>query len=1449
MLILISGTLPVWADPGVVTMPPPDTPTLNLPVDQDTILVSELPVLLDWSDVADIGTYEAQVFFAEPVEGDEPIPFKSKVLIDSEFEIPTEELLDLLAEDSDSTFHWRVRAVNVDGPSDWSEVWEFTISQVNEPPTFNTDDPNFPIDGTEIDELALLEFSVTATDPEGGTITYAIDADSEAAGMSLDPETGAFSWMPTEEQGPGEFMVTFTATDDGNPAASVDTTISIFVLEVNSAPELTVISNVTTRPDTVLSFTAMATDADIPANELAFSLSGGEDGMEINPATGEFSWTPADTGQFVVTVIVTDNGMPPLSDSAEVSIVVTGNAPPVYNTEDPNFPVDGTEVDELVPLEFSVTATDPDGGTVTYAIDEDSEAAGMSLDPETGAFTWTPTEEQGPGEFMVTFTATDDGDPAASTDTTITIFVLEVNEAPVLTVNSNVSALPDEELTFTAIATDPDIPANELVFSLSGGEDGMEINPATGEFSWTPAETGEFVVTVIVTDNGMPPLSDSTQVTIQVSGNAPPTFNNNDPNFPVDGTEIDELATLEFSVTATDPEGGTVTYAIDEDSEAAGMSLDPETGAFLWVPTEEQGPGEFMVTFTATDDGDPAASTDTTITLFVLEVNVAPELTVNSNATTKPNEELTFTAMATDVDIPANELVFSLSGGEDGMEINPATGEFSWTPADTGQFVVTIIVTDNGVPALSDSATVTIQVSGNEPPTFNTDDLDFPADGSEIDELMALEFSVTATDPEGGNVTYALDAESIAAGMQFDGETGAFSWIPSEEQGPDSYQLTFTATDDGTPNTSRDTTITILVNEVNMAPVLDDIATQTAFPGDPITFTATASDGDIPENNLVFSLIDAQPGMEINPASGEFSWVMTEGGPFQVTVTVTDDGDLPLSDSQVVTIIAPPSAPQTLSLAFCSTESTSLLEWAAVPADGYLIEIDTDPGFPAPELTIQTGQTSIEAPLGGLKVNTVYYWRVAAEINGVRGAASTPLPFRRWPATIQLGHTLAFPKATESADFRMVSIPGQSQGISVASTFPGQTPLEDWRVYTDDAEDVAYPIYLQQVDSETGTGELFFRPGRGFWALSTSAWEVGAQDLPSVTLDASTSRFFEIPLFQGNSTVDARWTMIGNPFDFPVLWQDIVDANPITGDDVLWDWTSNGYVAATVLEPYKGYYFFNRDNNPTLQMPCYLEPADGAASEAAEEESMPLVLSLKSVTETGEESQSSVSIGWHDEAESNLDAHDRFMPPAFFESYRITLVNENLGTQYPYLDREFRPATDESQTFDLELKSVPGERSTFEVQGIESLDHAEVYLFDLVEGRSYDLRDNPIVSVEPEGEVSRYRLALGDASFIADQQDKLIPEVFTLKQSYPNPFVAQTTVEFSMPEQKFVELEVYNVLGQRVRTLLAEEKEVGFHRVVWDGTNDVGDPVASGIYMYVFRTDSFQKTQKLVRVR
>ena len=1313
---------------------PPDSIQLILPLDQDSILVSELPVVLQWQPDAVAGTYEAQVFFDVPAPGDEPIPFKAKVFIDPSFEIPTQELLDVIAASGDSTFHWRVRGRNADGEGPWSEVWQFTITEIedNQAPEYTIE---LDADDRTTDELVPLEFVITADDPDGDSITYTLDQASIDAGMMLDPETGEFTWTPDESQGPGTYEVQITATDDGMPPAASDTTITLIVNEVNLAPELAAIPDTTIEAGTELTFTAVATDEDLPANTLTYSLDGAEPGMDIDPLEGTFTWVPADTGQFVVTVIVTDDGDPALSDSVEVTIQVTGepsdNLPPEYTFD---LDADDRTTDELVPLEFVITADDPDGDSITYTLDQASIDAGMMLDPETGEFTWTPDESQGPGTYEVQITATDTGMPPAVSDTTITLIVNEVNLAPELAAIPDTTIEAGTELTFTAVATDEDLPANTLTYSLDGAEPGMDIDPLEGTFTWVPADTGQFVVTVIVTDDGDPALSDSIEVTIQVTGepsdNLPPEY-----TFDLDADDrtTDELVPLEFVITAEDAEGDSIVYMLDQASIDLGMVLDPETGEFTWTPDESQGPGTYEVQITATDTGMPPAVSDTTITLNVNEVNLAPELAVVTNVNAVLGQELGLLAVAQDADIPGNELIFSLEGAEPGMAIDQ-NGSFTWIPQALGEFTVTIVVTDDGEPALSDSSVVTITVmqedqGSNSPPVFT---FTFEADDLTTDELVALDFVITAEDADGDAIAFSLDQASIDAGMVLDPVTGAFTWTPSELQGPGSFDVQVTATDNGTPQAASTTTITLIVNEVNLPPELAAIGNLSGFAGDPVFFTATATDPDVPANELTFSLANAEPGMTIDPQSGLFNWTIAEGDLFTVTVVVTDNGIEALSDSQEVEIAvfaSPPTITQSeiLSSSFCSIESTSLLQWAAVQADSFLVEIDTDPLFGSPDITTRTANISLDAPLGNLDTDVVYYWRVSSEIAGRSGVPSPPQPFRRWPVTIQVQHTLNFPKATESGDFRMISVPGQSGQISVASTFPGQTPSDDWRVYTDDSEVVAYPIYLSLVDPN----ELAFRPGRGFWALSTSSWQVPAQQIPSATLDAQTSSFFAIPLSQGATEADARWTMIGNPFDFPVRWQDILDANVISGDDELWEWVGDRYIASPVMEPYKGYYFFNRDNNPVLNMPCYLEPADdlvGAPQVSSEHEG--LVLSVQNPLDQESSIPSTINIGWHEDASAALDGRDQFVPPAFFEPYRLTLINEDLQRAYPYLKTEYRKSIDEAQVFNIELKSEPGERYLIQAAGIDALVMQEVFLFDMATGQAFDLQENSEVYLE-----------------------------------------------------------------------------------------------------------------------
>jgi len=85
--------------------------------------------------------------------------------------------------------------------------------------------------------------------------------------------------------------------------------------------------------------------------------------------------------------------------------------------------------------------------------------------------------------------------------------------------------------------------------------------------------------------------------------------------------------------------------------------------------------------------------------------------------------------------------------------------------------------------------------------------------------------------------------------------------------------------------------------------------------------------------------------------------------------------------------------------------------------------------------------------------------------------------------------------------------------------------------------------------------------------------------------------------------------------------------------------------------------------------------------------------------------------------------------------------------------------------------------------------------------------------------------------------------------NFPNPFNPSTTFKFALPQGTEVKLEIYNILGRRVRTVADGYYETGTHRVVWDGKNESGREVASGIYFARFKTADFETSKKMVVVK
>lgn len=103
--------------------------------------------------------------------------------------------------------------------------------------------------------------------------------------------------------------------------------------------------------------------------------------------------------------------------------------------------------------------------------------------------------------------------------------------------------------------------------------------------------------------------------------------------------------------------------------------------------------------------------------------------------------------------------------------------------------------------------------------------------------------------------------------------------------------------------------------------------------------------------------------------------------------------------------------------------------------------------------------------------------------------------------------------------------------------------------------------------------------------------------------------------------------------------------------------------------------------------------------------------------------------------------------------------------------------------------------------------------------------------------------------YVSLKKQSVAPKSFALLNSYPNPFNARTVISYTLPRATDVKLQIFNVLGQRVKVLLDEHQSAGYRSVVWDGKNDEGVDLSSGIYFYRLQTKSYSDSKKMVLIR
>ncbi|QRQ99883.1 malectin domain-containing carbohydrate-binding protein [Dyadobacter sandarakinus] len=337
--------------------------------------------------------------------------------------------------------------------------------------------------------------------------------------------------------------------------------------------------------------------------------------------------------------------------------------------------------------------------------------------------------------------------------------------------------------------------------------------------------------------------------------------------------------------------------------------------------------------------------------------NVEPELAAIGNKAATVGRALTFTASATDANTGQTK-TYSLTDAPAGASINATTGAFTWTPTTAGTFTFTVKVTDNGTPALSDQETITVTVAEAPAPTairINAGGAAYLASGNR--QFIADTYfggtdrtgSIATTDIQNTTDDALYLSERSSAGFTYSIPVNNGNWtvvlhfaetyyttngtgkrrfnvdmegsrkltnydiFAKAGGGLRAVQETFdVAVADGTLNINflagaanlpKVSAIEVMPKtaEVNVAPELASIGNKTVTLGQPVSFTAAATDANAGQTKT-FSLVNQPAGAAINGTTGAFTWTPAAAGTFTFTVRVTDNGTPALSDEESITV-------------------------------------------------------------------------------------------------------------------------------------------------------------------------------------------------------------------------------------------------------------------------------------------------------------------------------------------------------------------------------------------------------------------------------------------------------------------------------------------------------------------------------------------------------------------
>ena len=423
---------------------------------------------------------------------------------------------------------------------------------------------------------------------------------------------------------------------------------------------------------------------------------------------------------------------------------------------------------------------------------------------------------------------------------------------------------------------------------------------------------------------------------------------------------------------------------------------------------------------------------------------------------------------------------------------------------------------------------------------------------------------------------------------------------------------------------------------------------------------------------------------------------------------------------------------------------------------------------------------------------------------------------------------LPSPQQLEERRYRMISLPLEISGQQVMDQLSddyGQYNVSQWRLFR----------YIDGAYVEGPALPATFSPGEAFWLIT----EQGRSFSVSGGISTNTAQSFELNLQPG-------WNQIGNPFAFPVAWDAASDSlleNPIYFNG------SDFETGITILQPWEGYWVFNRGETTQIKR---IRPREVVSelNKILADEPDEGAYQLQLQASSGSNARDNFNfLGFKSNAEDGEDPFDFRDPPPAWQGLRLSIEGD--GQLYA---GNFKSLQGNGKDWDLTV-NAPSGGGTVQIALAETgqlQPNFSCYIFDLDKEYLIPVRENRFtLHLAQEEKVRRLRLVLGTESYAVSVSNgiSMVPLDYQLAQNYPNPFNPETTINFEIREMGRVQLDVYNILGQRVRSLLSGTQDAGRYKMKWDGLNDHGQRVASGVYLYRLQAGKWHKTRKMVLIK